>query len=632
LEGGLNSDRRLKDSNREKRIYAFRTIVASLFVLSLTGGLVFRLYYLQITNHDHFQTLSDKNRMQLQSIAPNRGLILDRNGILLADNQPIFSVAIIPENSASIDETIASITKIVAISDDQIKRFKKRLKRARRPFQPVILKSKLTEKEIAMLEVRRHELTGVKVLAELARHYPMAKDTAHSIGYVGRINEKELSKVDEQNYSATNYIGKLGIEKFYEDELHGVVGFQTVETNASNRILRVLDRSDPIPGRNLTLHMDAQLQNRAIELLGSRRGAVVAIEPESGGILTLVSTPSFDPNAFVTGIDYKSYGELRDSLDLPLFNRALRGQYPPGSTIKQIVGLGGLDSNSVTREYNIWDIGWYQLKNDERIYRDWKREGHGRVDLKAAIAQSCDTYFYDMAFKMGVDEMSKYLGAFGFGRNTALDISEARSGILPTREWKRAVKGRPWYPGDSLNLGIGQGFMLATPLQLATATAFLANRGEWVAPRFLKSISLRSGESSLDVRRRDVDVPDLQLRRESDLDYIIDSMVEVMHGKHGTARGSGRNASYRMAGKTGTAQVVGIAQGEEYDAEALKERHRDHALFVGFAPVDKPKIAVAVIVENGGGGSSAAAPLARAMFDEWLISLGHLNSTEAIKP
>lgn len=621
----MKSDRRLKDSNREKRIYAFRTIIASLFVLALTGALVFRLYHLQITNHEHFQTLSDKNRMQLQSIAPNRGLIYDRNGILLAENRPIFSVAIIPENVSSIDESIALITKIVAITDDQVKRFRKRLKRARRPFQPVILKSKLTEKEIAMLEVRRHELEGVKVLAELARHYPMAQDTAHSIGYVGRINEKELSKVDEQNYSATNYIGKLGIERFYENELHGKVGFQTVETNASNRVLRVLERIDPVPGRNLTLHIDAQLQNRAAELLETKRGAVVAIEPASGGILALVSTPSFDPNAFVTGIDYKSYGELRDSLDLPLFNRALKGQYPPGSTIKQIVGLGGLDSNTVTRDFAIWDVGWYQLKNDERIYRDWKRGGHGKVDLKAAIAQSCDTYFYDMAFKMGVDQMSKYLGDFGFGRNTALDISEARMGILPTREWKRAIKGRPWYPGDSLNLGIGQGFMLSTPLQLATATAFLANRGKWVAPRLLKSISLREGESDVNVRRRDVDIPDLQLKRESDLDYIIESMVEVMHGQHGTARGSGRNSVYRMAGKTGTAQVVGIAQGEEYDAEALKERHRDHALFVGFAPVDKPKIAVAVIVENGGGGSSAAAPVARAMFDEWLLSLGNLN-------
>jgi len=617
----LKSDRRLKDSNREKRIYAFRTIVALLFVTLLVGALVFRLYHLQVVNHQYFQTLSDKNRMQLQSIAPTRGLIYDRNGILLADNQPVFSVAIIPEYSEAIEITIQQISSIINISEDQISRFKKRLKRSRRPFQAVILRSKLSEQEIAQIEVRRHELPGVKVQAELARHYPMASDTAHSIGYVGRINEKDLSEVDEQNYSATNYIGKLGVERFYENELHGRVGFQTIETNASNRVLRVLDRTSPVPGLDLTLHMDSKLQHKAVELLGGRRGAVVAIEPETGGILSLVSTPSFDPNAFVTGIDYKSYGELRDSLDLPLFNRALRGQYPPGSTIKPIIGLGGLESKVATREFSIWDEGKYQLKNDERIYRDWKRQGHGRINLSSAIAQSCDIYFYDLAFKLGVDGMSKYLGYFGFGKNMALDISDAREGILPTRDWKRALKGRTWYPGDSLNMGIGQGFMLATPLQLATAVSLIANRGEWKTPSLLKSVSSELGGSEGLVRSRQVDHSDIKLNNQDNLDFIIQAMTEVMHGKRGSARGSGRNAKYRMAGKTGTAQVVGIKQGEKYDAEALKERHRDHALFVGFAPVNEPKIAVAVIVENGGGGSRAAAPIARALFDEWLLVL-----------
>jgi len=617
----LKSDRRLKDSNREKRIYAFRTIVALLFVIVLMGALVFRLYHLQVVNHQYFQTLSDKNRMQLQSIAPNRGLIYDRNGILLADNQPIFSVAIIPEYSESIEHTIHQVSSIIGVSEDQISRFNKRMKRSRRPFQGVVLRSKLSEQEIAQIEVRRHELPGVKIQAELVRHYPMASDTAHSVGYVGRINEKDLSQVDEQNYSATNYIGKSGVERFYENELHGRVGFQTIETNASNRVLRVLERTSPVPGLDLTLHLDSRLQNKAVELLGERRGAVVAIEPDTGGILTLVSTPSFDPNAFVTGIDYKSYGELRDSLDLPLFNRAIKGQYPPGSTIKPIIGLGGLESKVSTREFSIWDEGKYQLKNDERIYRDWKRQGHGRINLSSAIAQSCDIYFYDLAFKLGVDGMSKYLGYFGIGKNMALDISDARDGILPTRDWKRALKGRSWYPGDSLNMGIGQGFMLATPLQLATAVSMIANRGRWKAPSLLKSVSGEVGGSDGLVRSRRVQHSDLKLNNEDNMDFIIQAMAEVMHGKRGSARGSGRNAKYRMAGKTGTAQVVGIKQGEKYDAEALKERHRDHALFVGFAPVDEPKIAVAVIVENGGGGSRAAAPIARALFDEWLLVL-----------
>ena len=617
----MRGDRRLKDANREKQIYAFRSVLAVIFVLGLTIALVIRLYHLQVVNFEHYQTLSDKNRMQLQPIAPNRGLIYDRNGVLLADNKPIFSVVIIPEYSPNIDESIASIQAIIDISPEQIKRFKKRMLRSRRPYQPIILKSKLNEQEIARIEVRRHELKGIDIQAELARHYPMGGATAHSVGYVGRINVKELEGVDAQNYSATNYIGKLGVERFYENELHGQVGYQRVETNASNRVLRVLDRIAPTPGRNLTLYIDSQLQQKAVELLGKRRGAVVAIEPNTGGILALVSTPSFNPNLFVTGIDYKSYADLRDSLDLPLFNRALKGQYPPGSTIKQILGLGGLDSAATNRTYTIWDEGRYQLKNDKRIYRDWKRQGHGRMDLFSSITQSCDIYFYDLAFKMGVDQMSKYLGDFGFGQNTALDISEARDGLLPTREWKRALKGRAWYPGDSLNMGIGQGFMLSTPLQLATATALMANRGRWVQPALLKSVS---GDGD-PVRRRDVRMSDVQLKNSDDWDYIIAAMEAVMHGKRGTARGSGRKANYRMAGKTGTAQVVGIKQGEKYDAEALSERNREHALFVGFAPVENPQIAVAVIVENGGGGSTSAAPVARAMFDEWILKL-NVNS------
>jgi penicillin-binding protein 2 len=620
----LRSDRRLKDANREKQIYAFRSVLAVFFVLGLTAALIVRLHHLQLVNHEHFKTLSDKNRMQLQPIAPNRGLIYDRNGALLADNKPIFSVVIIPEYSKNIDESIASIQGIINITPEHIKRFKKRILRSRRPYQPVILKSKLDEQEIARIEVRRHELKGIDIQAELARYYPMAEATAHSIGYVGRINVKELEKLDDQNYSATNYIGKLGVEQFYENELHGQVGYQRVETNASNRVLRVLDRIAPTPGRDLTLYLDTQLQNKAVELLGKRRGAVVAIEPKTGGILALVSTPSFDPNLFVTGIDYKSYADLRDSLDLPLFNRALKGQYPPGSTIKPFVGLGGLDSAVTNRTFTIWDNGRYQLKNDDRIYRDWKRQGHGRMDLFSAIAQSCDVYFYDLAFKMGVDGMSKYLGYFGFGQNTALDISEARDGLLPTREWKRALKGRAWYPGDSLNMGIGQGFMLTTPLQLAEATALLANRGRWVQPALLKSIT----GGNKPVRQRSISMKDVELNNPDDWDFIIGSMEEVMHGKRGTARASGRRAEYRMAGKTGTAQVVGIKQGEEYDAEALSERNRDHALFVGFAPVNNPQIAVAVIVENGGGGSTSAAPIGRAMFDEWVLKLNVVNDDD----
>ncbi len=592
-----------------------------LLILVMATVLVVRVYYLQIVDYEHYTTLSDKNRMQLQSIAPTRGLIYDRNGVLLADNQPVFSVSIVKERVVDLDQTVAQVGRIIELSDEQISSFEKNLSNRRKPYEPVPLKSKLTEEEIARLSVQRHVLPGVEVEAELVRHYPLGETMAHMLGYVGRINLKELKRVDATNYSATNYIGKLGVEKFYEDILHGNVGYQTVETNARGRILRVLDQVPPVPGRDLKLNIDVRLQQVAIEAMEGRRGAVVAIEPSTGGILALVSTPSFDPNLFVTGIDHNAYAALRDSLDIPLFNRALKGQYPPGSTIKPMLGLAGLDSAVINRQTKIRDPGWYQLKNDERFYRDWKKYGHGVVDLFDSILQSCDTFFYDLAFKLGVDRMELYLDRFGFGARTAIDIDEDRKGILPSRAWKRGVKGLPWFPGDSLNMGIGQGFMLATPLQLATATAVLANKGVWRRPYLVQDVS--QSAASDDVveipRMHNGNPADIVLKNPDDWEYIFSSMAGVMHGAKGTARGSGHNASYRMAGKTGTAQVVGIKQGEEYDEEALAERHRDHALFVGFAPVESPKIAVAVIVENGGGGSRAAAPGARKVFDAWVL-------------
>lgn len=621
----------LKDPIREKRIFTFRAILAMLLIIVMASVLVVRVYYLQVVDYEHYTTLSDKNRMQLQSVAPTRGLIYDRNGILLADNQPVFSVSIVKERVEDLEKTIAKIGSIIELSDEQIKRFDKRLNNRRKPYEPVPLKSKLSEREIARLSVNRHLLPGVEVEAELVRNYPYGELMAHMLGYVGRINIKELKRVDAANYSATNYIGKLGVEKFYEDVLHGKVGHQTVETNARGRVLRVLDQVPPLPGRDITLSIDVRLQQVAVDAMGGRRGAVVAINPETGGILALVSTPSFDPNLFVTGIDHKSYASLRDSLDIPLFNRALKGQYPPGSTIKPIIGLAGLDTAVVNRQTKIQDPGWYQLKNDERFYRDWKRYGHGVVDLYDSIVESCDTFFYDMAFKLGVDRMSLYLEKFGIGSRTAIDIDEDRKGILPSRGWKRGAKGLPWFPGDSLNMGIGQGFMLTTPLQLATATAVLANRGRWHRPHLALEISEGvSQDESVEIpRMHESEPPDVILNNPDDWDYILGSMKAVMHGKKGTARSSGLNSTYKMAGKTGTAQVVGIKQGERYDAEALAERHRDHALFVGFAPYEMPKIAVAIIVENGGGGGSAAAPVARKIFDAWVLDFPETDQEEA---
>jgi penicillin-binding protein 2 len=621
----VDKTRTIKDPAREKKQFTNRALLSALIVLLLAAMLLSRLYFLQVIEHSTYQTLSDKNRMQLQSIPPTRGLIYDRNGVLLADNQPVFSVTLVKERTENVEETLSELGKIITLDEDDLERFHQRIEGHRKPYESVPIKIRLSEDEIARLAVDRYRFPGVEVEAELVRHYPMKGTMAHVLGYVGRINEKELKELDPTNYSGTHYLGKLGIEKFYEDMLHGFVGFQNVETNARGRILRVLERMDPTPGHDLVLHLDSRLQLRTEQVLEGRRGAVVAIEPKTGGVLAMVSTPSFDPNLFVTGIDHKSYKDLRESTDIPLFNRALRGQYPPGSTIKPIMGLAGLDTATVTRQTTVWDPGWYQLRNDDRYYRDWKRIGHGRVDLHSAIVESCDTYFYDLGHKMGVDHMSRYLDKFGLGANWSLDIPEGRDGLLPSREWKRGAKGLPWFPGDSLNMSIGQGFMLMTPLQLATATAVLANRGVWQRPHLVSQIRDENGDDVI-VEPQEVP-PNITLKNPDDWNFIFQAMTDVMHGKQGTARSSGRGALYQMAGKTGTAQVVAIKQGEKYDADALEERHRDHALFIGFAPVDDPQIAVAVLVENGGGGSRTAAPVAREVFDAWLLEFsGYFNS------
>ncbi len=617
------ASREFKDHFREQRIFFSRAVLAVSMVFILLGIIAARYYYLQINQHEIFDTLSDQNRMQLQPVTPTRGLIYDRNGVLLADNQPTFALTLVKEWVDNMEQTIAQLGQWVDVSEQDIESFYKRLQQRRRPYESVTLKTRLTEDEIARIAVHRHLVKGVQVEAELIRQYPLGEDFAHMLGYVGRINEEELQLVDPANYSGTQYYGKLGVEGHYESLLHGTAGFQTIESDARGRILRVLDRDPPTPGADLTLHIDSSLQQVAVQALGDRKGSVVVIDPTSGGILTMVSTPSFDPNLFVTGIDRKTYKALQNSKAIPLFDRSLRGQYPPGSTIKPIIGLAGLDQGFVTPEHKVWDPGFYQLKNSSHKYRDWKRTGHGWMNLKQSIAQSCDVYFYDLGYRMGVDHMHDYMARFGFGQLIAHDIDRAKSGLLPSREWKRAFRSASWYPGDSINMSIGQGFMLATPLQLAAATVVLANRGKWVQPRLLKAIN----EVDIVVESKPDDVT---VNEEWYWDAVINAMEEVMHGPRGTARKSAAGTSYRIAGKTGTAQVIAIKQGEEYDADAIAEEHRDHGLFIGFAPIVDPKLALAVVVENGGGGSSAAAPVARQLFDAYLLDSILTESTEDI--
>ncbi len=615
---------RFNDYKQENRFFLSRAIIAFLFVLVLMGVLISRIYYLQVVEHDRFKLMSENNRIQLQPVAPRRGLIYDRNGEILADNRPNFSLTLLKEEVEDLDLLLAEIGTIVELSNDEIESFKKRLNQRRRPHTTVALKARLTEEQIAQLSVNFYRLPGAQIEADLVRHYPKADSLVHALGYVGRINERELRSVDPENYAATNYIGKLGVERYYEPLLHGQVGLQKVETNVRGRVMRVLEQQDPVPGVDIQLSLDLKLQQFTGTLIKNKRAAVVAIEPKTGEILALVSNPSYDPNDFVTGISFKDYKSLQDNPDLPLYNRAIRGMYPPGSTLKPFTALASIDSESVSVDHKVWDPGFYQLTDGGRKYRDWKKGGHGRVDLNHALAQSCDVWFYDTASKTSIDVYSDYLGRFGFGEVTSLDLPEASKAILPSRDWKQAREKQPWYPGDSLNLSIGQGFMVATPLQLATATAVLANRGKWVRPQMIRSFIAENGvtpeqQTLMEELQQKATPPNVELNHPEYFEKVIQGMVDVVNSSYGTARKAGAGAQYKMAGKTGTAQVVGIAQDAEYDSDALLERQRDHALFVAFAPYDDPKIAVAVIVENGEGGSRAAAPVAREVMDAWLL-------------
>jgi len=603
---------RLKDHEKDARLVRSRVVVGAVAILLLICVLIARLYYLQVIQYEYHSTLSENNRVHVQPIPPTRGLIFDRNGVIIADNRPSFSLSMTRERSGDWQHVLDVIVEVLELTADDRALFEKRMKQGRRPFEPVPILFELNEEQIARIAVNQFRLPGVEVVAQLVRHYPQGPHFAHSVGYVGRINEKELKTLDPVNYSGTHHIGKTGIERFYEPELHGQVGYEEVETNARGRVLRVLKRTDPVPGKDIVLSLDIKLQEAAEEALGGRRGAIVALDPRTGEVLAMVSQPSFDPNLFVTGISFKAYAELRDSIDRPLFNRVLRGLYPPGSTIKPAVAIAGLDSGVVTSSTRVFDPGYYQLPNYDHKYRNWNRTGDGWVDLDTAIMRSNDTYFYDLAHKMGIDKLSSYMNRFGIGQKVALDMFEESPGLMPSREWKRATRRQAWFPGETLILGIGQGYMQATPLQLAQATALIAAKGKWNRPHLAKTIE---GQPPVDPNPME----DIVLRDKSDWAKVTHGMEQVMQGARGTARKAAIGAQYRIAGKSGTAQVVAIKQGEKYDRNKVQERHRDHALFVGFAPAEDPRIVISVMVENGESGSGVAAPVLRQVMDAWLL-------------
>ena len=605
----------IKDSSRESLLFSMRVVIAAVVVGTLTLVLVGWLVHLQIYQHQHFTTLSENNRVKIVPIAPTRGLIFDRHGEILAQNLPTYSLEVVPEVVEDVDALIAELRGIVEITDADEEAFLAALARKRR-FEKVPLRLRLEDREVARFAVNRHRFPGVDIGARLTRNYPFGELGVHLVGYVGRIDKHELDRIDYANYRGTSHIGKTGVEASYEEWLHGKVGYQRVETNAQGRILRVLERHDPVAGRNLFLTMDAKLQRTAEAALGEENGAIVALDPVTGAVLAMASTPGFDPNLFASGIDLKTYRSLQHSPARPLFNRAINGQYPPGSTIKPFVGLAGLERGIGHARGESWCPGWFVLPGGKRRYRCWKKYGHGRLGLHDAIVQSCDVYFYELALALGIDRMHEYLSSLGFGERTGIELGGESRGLMPSRTWKRSARGQSWFPGETAITGIGQSYMLATPLQLASVTAAIAMQGTRLRPRVVgRTVDPASG----DIEEIEPEViATIESLDVLNWERIVEAMTGVVHGPRGTANQISDDLSYGLAGKTGTAQVFGMGQNEKYDAKKLDKKLHDHGLFIAFAPVAQPRIAVAVVVENGGSGSSAAAPLARIVIDAYL--------------
>lgn len=610
-----------KNTWQEKRAFSNRVAVASAFVLLLLGVLIYRLVQLQSVQHEYFVTRSDENRMRVHPVVGVRGLIFDRNGVVLAENLPAYRLEITPEQSPDLNDTVDRLSQIISITARERERFFARVE-ASASFDQIPLKLNLDGDDLARFEVNRRQFPGVNVRAGLTRHYPLGEVTAHIVGYVGGITASDLQRVDPERYRGASYIGKTGIERQYEPLLHGDPGSQLIEADALGRRLRQLDYTHPTPGKTLYLTLDAHLQQAAKAAFEGRNGAAVALDVNTGEILAMVSVPSYEPGDFIDGISHKRYAELTEDTSRPLFHRAIQGQYPPGSTIKPIMALAGLESGVFNRRSRVHCPGYYQLPDSTRRHRDWKRRGHGTVDTHEAIAQSCDVYFYDLAHRLEIDRIHDFLEQFGLGSRTGVDIPNETTGLLPSREWKRRVRSENWYPGETLNIGIGQGFMLTTPLQLAEATARMATRGAGARPHLLRQIK---DNSSGEVQAVAIEpLPRITLQDASHWDEIHDAMVAVVHGRTGTARRIGEDAAYRIAGKTGTAQVAGLAQ-EDDEAPQLTDvpyHLRDHALFVAYAPADAPKVAVAVIAEHSGSGGAVASPIARRILD---VALGHDN-------
>ncbi len=612
--------RRVEFKNTQREIYYFRLrlAVAIGFVLVLLSVLLSRFVYLQVMQYSHYQTLAENNRISVVPIVPNRGLILDRNGVVLAHNYSGYTLEITPSKVNDLETTISELATLVDIQARDRNRFKKLLAENHN-FESLPIRNRLSDAEVARFAAQSYRFPGVEIKARLFRKYPFDEDTSHLIGYIGRITDSDIDRLEADdnlaNYRGSDYIGKIGIEQSYESELHGTTGIEQMEVDAGGRGVRVLSRIPPVSGNDLILTIDSKLQQIAEKSFGNYRGALVAIDPSNGEILAYVSKPGYDPNLFIDGIDTDSWDALNNSPDLPLNNRVMRGQYPPGSTIKPFMALAGLYYGKRTASYTISDPGYYTLPGSSHHYRDWKPGGHGKVDMFKAIVESCDTYFYGLANELGIDNMHSFLSKFGFGKKTGIDMEGEQSGLIPSQKWKQARYKQKWYAGDTVSAGIGQGYDLVTPLQLAFATAVLANNGVAFRPHVVRGMR-RSGSNDI---RDVVTKPGFTVDVNPDYLALVKRAMVAVTQPGGTAAAASAGAPYTFAGKTGTAQVVGIKQGEKYNAGKLQERHRDHAWFIAFAPAEKPKIALAVLVENGGHGGATAAPIARKVFDYYLL-------------
>jgi penicillin-binding protein 2 len=614
----MNRAIELRNHPLELHRFRVRLAIISGLVLLLFLLLFARFYYLQVSQSDHYHTLAEANRISILPLVPNRGLIFDRNGEILARNFSTYTLEIVPREIPDLDATLKELSQIVRITQEDRRRFKKLMQESKR-FKSLPIRTRLSDEEVARFAANRYRFPGIEINARVLRHYPRGESISHVVGYIGRINDKDLEQLETNNeldnYRGSQHIGRIGIEQSFENNLHGITGFEEVETDAAGRSVRVISRTPPIPGNDLTLSLDIRLQEIAIKAFGDYRGALVAMDPRNGEILAFVSKPGFDANLFVGGIDHKNWNLLNNSIDRPLNNRALRGVYPPGSVFKPFMALAALELNKRTPEYSISDAGFFRLPGTKRRFRDWKPGGHGIVDLHKSIVVSCDTYYYDLANDMGINNIYKYISQFGLGKKTGIDILGEVDGLLPSPEWKMKRHNQKWYKGDTISVGIGQGYNLTTPLQLSFATSILATKGKAFRPHFVKQIQNNQLGKIEKIATHPLYKLDIKPEH---MKLVRNALVDVTQ-PGGTAARAGADAAYTFAGKTGTSQVIGIKQGERYDENKISEYHRDHALFIAYAPAEKPTIALSVLVENGGPGGATAAPIARKVLDYYLL-------------